>query len=738
MPLDPLSAVINTEKLEALGAVEMSGSAGRRRASRRPIRCGAGVVTKRVMEAAESAGYVFAVDPTSADASCIGGNVAMNAGGKKAVLWGTALDNLVSWRMVDAGRPLGRGHAARPQPRARSTTRRWRASRSSATRRDGQHRRRRTASARGPGRGSFRKAGLGKDVTDKFLAGLPGVQKEGCDGIITSARFILHRMPNAIRTVCLEFFGQVRDSVPSIVEIKDYLDAHPVRAILAGPRAPRRALSEGRGLRDQSQAPRGTRRNGAARRHRRRRRGRGGARPPRRSCASPTPAAARASSRCRPRRAASSGSTARAPRPSPSTPTRSRSTRTWSSRWSGWATTPTASSASTSSCRSRTSSRCSTRWTNSSRANCRSTSMTRSCRPPELLGDRPSARARRARAGARALAVPARSPRPAAGRGPRATSSPALAAVTGGTSTVFALLQDHSVRVSWKEEVRARAARSSSTAAPSTAGPRGLRRDPPARAARPRFRRPAHARRRRQRAHQHPGQLRRLRRCCRRRTRRWRASCGSRASLGGVISGEHGIGITKLEYLEPTRSRPSAPTRRRSTRRAASTGQAPAGRRPAGTPTRRQLQPDRRRVADPGAVATSAASPTRSRTACAAASASRCAHARAAREPALQPAQQDPRDLAADRGVPVRGADAPRHLARGTSTSSATWPTTARCATSARTPARWTSTSAMSRSRCATCCASWARSSFNPGTAASMLFLNATDPATIKLARKAA
>jgi len=26
---------------------------------------------------------------------------------------------------------------------------------------------------------SFRKIGLGKDVTDKFLSGLPGVQKEG-------------------------------------------------------------------------------------------------------------------------------------------------------------------------------------------------------------------------------------------------------------------------------------------------------------------------------------------------------------------------------------------------------------------------------------------------------------------------------------------------------------------------------------------------------------------------------
>jgi FAD/FMN-containing dehydrogenase len=83
-----------------------------------------------------------------------------------------------------------------------------------------------------PGR-RFRKIGLGKDVTDKFLAGLPGVQKEGCDGIITSARFILHTMPKAIRTVCLEFFGQVRDSVPAIVEIKGYLDAHP-HATLAG------------------------------------------------------------------------------------------------------------------------------------------------------------------------------------------------------------------------------------------------------------------------------------------------------------------------------------------------------------------------------------------------------------------------------------------------------------------------------------------------------------------------
>jgi hypothetical protein len=100
IPLTPLSAVINTEKLLDLGAVEMQVLPGLQR-EYATIYSGAGVITNKVSEAAEKAGFVFAVDPTSAHASCIGGNIAMNAGGKKAVLWGTALDNLASWRMVD-------------------------------------------------------------------------------------------------------------------------------------------------------------------------------------------------------------------------------------------------------------------------------------------------------------------------------------------------------------------------------------------------------------------------------------------------------------------------------------------------------------------------------------------------------------------------------------------------------------------------------------------------------------
>src|SRR5512135_3701956 len=99
IPLTKYSAVINTEKLDSLSPVEHLTLPGLAEPYA-TVQCGAGVVTRRVLEAAENNGLVFAVDPTSADASCIGGNVAMNAGGKKAVLWGTALDNLASWRMV--------------------------------------------------------------------------------------------------------------------------------------------------------------------------------------------------------------------------------------------------------------------------------------------------------------------------------------------------------------------------------------------------------------------------------------------------------------------------------------------------------------------------------------------------------------------------------------------------------------------------------------------------------------
>ncbi|WP_407676181.1 DUF3683 domain-containing protein [Peristeroidobacter agariperforans] len=227
IPLTPLAAVINTEKLEQLDPIDIIDIPGASTPDAKvpTIFSGAGVVTRRVSDAAEHAGLVFAVDPTSADASCIGGNVAMNAGGKKAVLWGTAVDNLIWWRMVD---PDGNWLEVTRLDHNRGKIHDVEVAKFELTWKDGRDnpqraRVLRTARVDIEGR-KFRKEGLGKDVTDKFLGGLPGVQKEGCDGVITSARWILHRMPKHTRTVCLEFFGHARHAIPSIVEIKTFLD----------------------------------------------------------------------------------------------------------------------------------------------------------------------------------------------------------------------------------------------------------------------------------------------------------------------------------------------------------------------------------------------------------------------------------------------------------------------------------------------------------------------------------
>ncbi len=252
VPLDAHCAVINTEKLESLSEVEyvdLPGVEGRIPT----VRAGAGVVTRRVSELAERHGLAFAVDPTSQDASTIGGNIAMNAGGKKAVLWGTTLDNLASWRMVTPQgdwlevtrleHNLGKIHE---QETVRFSLQRYHE--------DGHTPRGEPEILEMPGN-AFRKAGLGKDVTDKFLSGLPGVQKEGCDGLITSARFILHRMPAHVRTVCLEFYGSdLARAVPAIVEITrfvgdtegvqiaglEHLDERYVKAVDYSPKAARR------------------------------------------------------------------------------------------------------------------------------------------------------------------------------------------------------------------------------------------------------------------------------------------------------------------------------------------------------------------------------------------------------------------------------------------------------------------------------------------------------------------
>jgi FAD/FMN-containing dehydrogenase/Fe-S oxidoreductase len=190
--------VVNTEKLNAIGKIRNELVNWKQVPV---IDVESGAVTEDVIEYCRHHGYIFATDPTSAWASTIGGNIAENAGGKKCVMWGTAIDNLLSYRIADA-----RGHiievSRRNHPYRKilpddevvfditDTTVKTlvKSIRLSGT--------------------EIRKKGLGKDITNKALKGLPGLQKEGGDGIILGATFVLYRPFEYCRTICLEFFGK--------------------------------------------------------------------------------------------------------------------------------------------------------------------------------------------------------------------------------------------------------------------------------------------------------------------------------------------------------------------------------------------------------------------------------------------------------------------------------------------------------------------------------------------------
>jgi len=196
-PLTPDCVMVNTEKLNAIFPIEQHQTTDNKPYA--SISLEAGVITQDAKDAAHKAGFIFATDPTSAWACTIGGNLAENAGGKTAVLYGTAIDNVLSYDIVT---PAGEAmHVARRNHPARkilphdqiifdiSTVKGEAVDSICLTGED------------------IRKKGLGKDVTNKTLNGLPGLQKEGCDGIITRAEFILYPEFAFKKTCCIEFFG---------------------------------------------------------------------------------------------------------------------------------------------------------------------------------------------------------------------------------------------------------------------------------------------------------------------------------------------------------------------------------------------------------------------------------------------------------------------------------------------------------------------------------------------------
>ena len=218
IPVMKNTIIVNTEKLRNIYPVQIINENNK---DIPVIEVDAGAITESVMEFCKSHGYIFATDPTSAWASTIGGNIAENSGGKKAVIWGTAIDNIYSFNIVNSDGDVLK-----------------------VKRRDHPYRKIHyddivifdvfklgkkndvdlvnTIVLKG---GDIRKKGVGKDITNKALGGLPGIQKEGGDGIIISAVFVLYRPFTHIKTLCLEFFGKnLLNASKAIVDVLNLFD----------------------------------------------------------------------------------------------------------------------------------------------------------------------------------------------------------------------------------------------------------------------------------------------------------------------------------------------------------------------------------------------------------------------------------------------------------------------------------------------------------------------------------
>lgn len=206
VPVHAHCVIVNTERLNRLRAIREEDLGNGRSAW--VLEAEAGVVTEAAIQAAARQGLVFATDPTSAWASTLGGNLAENAGGKTAVLWGTAIDNVLRWKLaLPGGRRCEVRRLDHPLRKIQPDDRI-----SFEIRIDDAAPRQ--IDLRGD---DVRKRGLLKDITNKALGGVPGLQKEGTDGVITSCAFVLHAAYPCKATACIEFFGADMEEASRVI-----------------------------------------------------------------------------------------------------------------------------------------------------------------------------------------------------------------------------------------------------------------------------------------------------------------------------------------------------------------------------------------------------------------------------------------------------------------------------------------------------------------------------------------
>ena len=202
VPARKRTLIVSLTRLTRVGPIDMKEMT---------VTCQAGAITQTVINDVDAAGALFSVDPASKQASTIGGNVSENAGGPMAFEYGTTLDNLLWWRMVTpTGEIITIERENHPRHKILPTET------AIFVVKDVSGGVRNVVHLRGD---EIRLPGLGKDVTNKALGGLPGMQKEGVDGIVTEACFIVHPKPKHKRIMVLEFFG--RSMHPAAVVVRE-------------------------------------------------------------------------------------------------------------------------------------------------------------------------------------------------------------------------------------------------------------------------------------------------------------------------------------------------------------------------------------------------------------------------------------------------------------------------------------------------------------------------------------
>ncbi|WP_291322250.1 FAD-binding and (Fe-S)-binding domain-containing protein [Desulfonatronospira sp.] len=201
IPCSRRTVVINTGRLKKIMDIDPESMV---------LTAQSGGVTLDAIRAVDRKGLLFTVDPASKAASSLGGNVSENAGGPFAFEYGTTLDNVLSYKMVTPTGDLIQvkrinhpRHKILPHETVVFEIK------------DEQGRVKNTVRLKGD---EIRTPGLGKDVTNKFLGGLPGIQKEGVDGLITEVSFTLYPQLAHYRVLCLEFFGHTMHNAMQVIQ----------------------------------------------------------------------------------------------------------------------------------------------------------------------------------------------------------------------------------------------------------------------------------------------------------------------------------------------------------------------------------------------------------------------------------------------------------------------------------------------------------------------------------------